>query len=153
MNWLDWLLGFEWLIGLFKKKAKATRLVLTPSTHRGPVGTTVTVTAKVLEADKMAPIANAKVLVTVTDPSGAKTADERTTDDSGSFGVTVVLSAAGDYSILVEYGGEANKWLGSVASTVISALPAAVLTSLTLTPSATTGTVGDTIIITASLQS
>jgi len=98
------------------------------------------------------PIANASVSVTVTDPTGMLTTVVKTTDAQGKFTVSLPLTKVGNWIVRADYAGVQNQYQASTASTTITALAAAVPTTMTLVASSQTGTVGDTITLTATLQ-
>ena len=100
----------------------------------------------------MTAIANANVNVTVTPPSGSPTTVVKVTDASGKFTVSLPLTLVGSYVIKADYAGVPNQWSPSTSTVTITSLAAPVATTMTLVPSATSGTVGDTITIVATLQ-
>jgi hypothetical protein len=100
----------------------------------------------------MAPIANANVAITVTPPGGSPTTVTKVTDAQGKYTLSLPLAVVGAYVIKADYAGVPNQYSPSTASTTITALAAPLPTSMTLTPSATSGTVGDTITIAGTLQ-
>ena len=131
--------------------AKPTKLTL-PAPGQGGLGQTAVIKGKLVRTSNMTPIANANVTVTVTPPSGSATIVTKVTDAQGTFTVSIPLVLVGSYVVKADYAGVPNQYKPSSASTTITALAAAVPTTMTLTPSATSGTVGDTITINAVLQ-
>lgn len=144
MGFWDDLLN--WLFGRNK-----TVLVLTASLN-GNLGQTVIMTGKLVRKNNMTPIANANITVTVTDPTGVATPQTKTTDATGKFSVSVILAKSGNYVIKADSAGIAHQYDPVNASVTIIAYAASVPVTMTLTPSATSGTVGDTITIAGSMQ-
>ena len=130
---------------------KPTKLILIKPPS-GIVGQTAIVIGTLVRKRNMTPISNANVSVTVTPPSGTSTTVVKVTDSTGKFTVSIPLTLVGTYGVKADYLGVANQYEAASAMTSITSLAKAVATTLTLTPSSLTGTVGDTITISAILQ-
>jgi acetylglutamate kinase len=115
------------------------------------VGGNAVVTGRLTEVKKMTNIANANVFVTVTPPSGAVTSMTKVTDVNGVFTLAIPLLVTGRYIAVASYAGVANSYKPSTTTINIDSLAAAVATILTATPSAVSGTVGDTVTISVKL--
>jgi len=139
ISWLNWLM------------TPSTKLNLIASMQDGPVRTAIVI-GKLVRKNNMTAIANANVNVTVTPPSGAATTVAKVTDSTGKFSISVPLVLVGSYAVKADYLGVANQYKSSSALVMITALAAAVPTTLVIMPSATSGTVGDTITISVVLE-
>ena len=137
-------------IAWWMKKIQATQLTLS-APKKGTVGQTLAITGQLVRKSNMTAIANANVTVTVTPPTGSPTTVIKVTDSTGKFTVSLPLTLVGNYVVKCDYAGAPNQYSPSSAQTTIEAKPAPVPTTLTLVPSATSGTVGDTITINVTL--
>jgi hypothetical protein len=143
-----------WFSTLFKKKSQPTKLTLPPPGNGG-LGQTAVIKGKLVRQSNMAPIPNASVVVTVTDPTAVVVTSTKVTDAQGMFSVSIPLLKLGSYVVKADYAGGivgTIDYKPSSGQTTVTALPAPVPTTLTLTPSATSGVVGTTITINATLQ-
>ena len=148
-------MGFwDWLIGLFKKKARLTRVVVYSASVDCHVGQTVNIRGILMEEYAMVWIPNKSVTVKVTDPEGVVSEQTVTTNDSGEFAASFVANKVGFYVVNAYFAGEGNKYQPSSAQVTVEVQPAPqpVATVLTLTASHDTVIVGDTVTITATLS-
>jgi uncharacterized protein YfaS (alpha-2-macroglobulin family) len=145
--WSDLL---ELLIRIFGKKPAATKLTLPPP-GVGGLGQTAIIKGRLTKANNMPAIPNANVTVTVTPPSGTPVTTTKVTDANGAFSVAIPLVVEGTYGVKADFAGNAD-WKPSSGTTSVVALPAPKPTTLTLTPSAPSGPVGQTLTINAVLQ-
>ena len=132
-------------------RSTATRLRLTASAS-GTIQNNVIVTGGLRGGIFLTqPIANAAIVINIKDPNGVTTGQNKTTDATGAFSVSVPLTVIGNYVITASYLGKPNEYQSGSASCTIQALAAPLPVTITLTPSATVANVGSTVTIQATL--